>query len=212
MKIFLVYKIGGDYDKSHVERLVKQIKQHNKCEISILTDVPREIMGVADWTYQLQNDWPGWWSKMELFRFPGPLLFLDLDSTVLGPLDNLWKAAQNHGLLLLEDFYFPSELQSSVMGWNGNLREIYDCFTVDAEEMVARRKRRWSDQSYIEMLCLEMQRPVTRWQDVLPAGEVCSYKVHVKNGIVPKGNKLVCFHGKPRPWAVPELQGNEFGA
>jgi hypothetical protein len=54
-----------------------------------------------------------------------------------------------------------------------------------------------------------------RWQDVLP-GQVVSYKIHVQldpkkgkhigNGLVPAGTRVVCFHGQPRPWAVPELR------
>lgn len=204
MRIFLVYKTGGDYNRSHVERLVKQLRQHNKCEISVLTDAPGEMIGLVNWTYPLINRWQGWWSKLELFRFKGPYLFLDLDSTVVGPLDELWEEAQKHELVMLSDFYFPAELQSSVIGWNGNLREIYDRFYKVADEMMKAAKRRWSDQTYVEMVCSQIGTDVKRWQELLPE-RVCSYKVHVRDGAVPPQAVLVCFHGKPRPWDVPEV-------
>jgi len=41
------------------------------------------------------------------------------------------------------------------------------------------------------------------WQKVLP-GKVVSYKVDCQNAI-PDEASVVCFHGKPRPWDIPEL-------
>lgn len=56
-----------------------------------------------------------------------------------------------------------------------------------------------------------LQRVKNRWQDV-EKGKIVSYKKDVApvgkflksvgDGTVPEKAKIVCFHGKPRPWQV----------
>ncbi|MGH8338151.1 MAG: hypothetical protein ACRETL_15305, partial [Gammaproteobacteria bacterium] len=76
-----------------------------------------EVPGVK--TIPLLHDWPGWWAKMELFRpdVRGDFLFMDLDTVIVGPLDNF---ARIDKLTILRDFYRDGKrlkegLQSSLM-------------------------------------------------------------------------------------------------
>ena len=65
-------------------------------------------------------------------------------------------------------------------------------------------RSRWGDQGVLQSLI----GGATRW-----GPEVRSYKQHCRAG-VPRGTKVVCFHGRPRPWQVkdawvPPLQQQE---
>jgi hypothetical protein len=53
-------------------------------------------------------------------------------------------------------------------------------------------RERWGDQGFLQPLLAGAD----RW-----GPEVRSFKVHCQAG-VPRGTKVVCFHGQPRPWAV----------
>jgi hypothetical protein len=40
------------------------------------------------------------------------------------------------------------------------------------------------------------------WQDLVP-GHVLSYKVHIQKARrIPTNVSVICFHGRPRPWAT----------
>lgn len=162
-----------------------------------LTDMDADIDGVD--ALDLRYRWPGWWSKMELFRpdVRGDFLYMDLDTTVLGPLDDF----ERDEVTLLRDFYRPGGLGSGLMFLPEAARaEVWQKWIEKPDYYMAATRK--GDQGFLEMLWLKT---AARWQDVLP-GKVASYKVHVRpTGKVPVGASVICFHGKPRPWAVPEL-------
>jgi hypothetical protein len=58
-----------------------------------------------------------------------------------------------------------------------------------------RTRERWGDQGFLQSVLGDCQ----RWQDV--AGGIYSYKAHCSRG-VPADARVICFHGKPRPWDV----------
>jgi hypothetical protein len=203
MRVAFVLRSGGEYRPEHVERLAMQVEAHLPgAEIVCLSDVPVPVERIA-----LVNRWPGWWSKMELFApwVEGDLLYLDLDSAVVGDLTDM---ASIDRLTIMRDVYRAEGLQSSVMF----LPEM-DRARVWREWM--RKPEVWmgmyrcgGDQAFLERLWLGK---ATIWQDTLP-GQVVSYKVDVRqavrtdrefgNGTVPDGARVIAFHGKPRPWDV----------
>lgn len=162
-------------------------------ETVCLSDV--DVPGVN--TLPLRHNWPGWWAKMELFRpeITSDLLYLDLDTVVVGPLDDLVAAPS---LTMLRDFYKPAHLGSGVMFLpEADRAEVWGAWMKSPQEHM-RRHTRGGDQSFLEAVWGDKP---ARWQDVLP-GQVVSYKADVrKHGDrVPEGARLVAFHGKPRPW------------
>lgn len=182
-----VLRSGGDFAPEHVQRLARQVPG-----LVCLSDV--EVPGVETWP--LYYDWPGWWAKMELFRpdIRGDLLYLDLDTVVLGSLSEFEVGATT----VLADFALPGKIGSGFMylvemdrppvwaKWAQDpQRHMRECETQEC----------WGDQGFLQGVLVAQ-----RWQDVLP-GRVVSYKMHCHNG-PPKGAKVVCFHGKPRPWEV----------
>jgi len=196
-KVYLVMRWSKEYTPTHVRRLAAQITD---CDVVALADIP---VIMAPQNILLKYDYPGWWSKMELFRpdIEGDLFYMDLDSTVLGPVANLARVGNT---TMLRDFYRADGLQSSVMyltmedrarvwqAWCGKEQEIISRFSV-------KRPGHNGDQNFLEEV-LGVESSVLRWQDTHP-GAICSYKVHVQpSGKVPEGTRILVFHGKPKPW------------
>lgn len=201
MKIVTVLRSGGDYRPEHVERLRKQCaKWASGVEFQALTDI--------DGT--LRYDWPGWWSKMAAYAPENsrePFLLVDLDTTIVGPLDDVLTRRE---LTVLSDFYWPDNIQSSFMLVTPEAAaRAWEAFIADPAKHMREcvTRERWGDQGFLEGV---WGRDVARWQDTLP-GQLVSYKTGVRraqnhresgSGKIPDGARVVISHGKPRPWEV----------
>lgn len=187
-RIVTVFRSGGEYRQEHVDRLRAQCAEHAPgVEFLCLDDAA------------LEHDWPGWWAKMEIYRLSGPVLYMDLDTSVIGDLAPLLDAVDRHEFIALRDFNPKHrEMGSGLMGWSGDLSRIYDAFCADPAAHMARcnTSRAWGDQGFVEPLTTGR----AHWQDILP-GAVVSWKKHCAGG-VPADARVICFHGKPRPWEV----------
>ena len=178
-----VLRSGGDFKPEHVKRLARQVP-----DLVCLSDV--EVDGVT--TIPPKYDWPGWWSKMELFRpdIRGDLFYLDLDTLVV-------KMPFMPGRsTVLRDFGDDKVIGSGLMFLKEKDREaIWDAWIASPEKHMAKHIK-WpaGDQGFL----LPFLKDAQRWQKV---AKVYSYKIHCKRGI-PADADIVCFHGKPRPWEV----------
>ncbi len=145
---------------------------------------------------------------MEMFRpeIEGDILYIDLDTAVVGSLADVAAAGK---LTVLSDFYKPEMIGSGLMFWPEEERaRIWRAWIGNPERHMrrCRTREKWGDQGFLQPLVLDR---ADRWQDVLP-GQVVSYKLHVRparmhgrefgTGKVPPGARLICFHGRPRPW------------
>jgi len=181
-RFICVLKSGGCYTEEYVLRLFKGLDEHapHSYTFTCLSDVGH---------VPLNHDWPGWWSKIEAFRFTGPCLYLDLDTIVRGPIETDCL----DGFVMLQDFLYPKSLTpygSGVMFWDGDYRYLYERFKQDPE-LYMREYRRGGDQRYIyENLGFA---PKT-FQEIMP-GKIVSRKVHKQR----KDASIICYHGKPRP-------------
>lgn len=182
-----VLRASREYTPAHVQWLARQVPG-----LVVLSDV--DVPGVP--RLPLQYDWPGWFAKMELFRpdLTGPLLYLDLDTVVLGDLSALEGSDRSK---MLSDFYRSHQPASGFMWLTDDDRaRVWEHWMRDPAGHMRRAKTTqcWGDQGIIA----EALPGVARWGD-----EVVSYKVHCKaTGHPPKGARVVCFHGQPRPWGV----------
>lgn len=200
MKIVTVLRSGGEYTAEHVHWFDKQL--HSRYEHVCLTDARvNKIRSVA-----LRTDWPGWFAKLELFNpelIDDDIFYIDLDTVIVGGFDHML----NHNTLsALRDFYFPGCAASGIMRiphaakaaiWQ-NLaplsRDALLSYRGDGELLRGR----------IGFNFLQDEYP----------GEIISYKADVAarkktainrlfsrgDGQVPAGAKIICFHGRPRPW------------
>lgn len=180
--IVLVLRSGGEFRVEHVKRLQDQIPDRR---FVVFTDV--EIDGVE--TIRLENEWPGWWAKMEMFRLEEPFLFMDLDTTVKKDIEPLLELVKDKKFVALRDVYRGEKdkraLQSSLMYVDGTYRWLYEEFKQNPRFMDG------GDQIFIQTRVKDAE----FWQDI--TDEVSSYKV--PTNIDPT---VWIYHGKPRPWDV----------
>jgi hypothetical protein len=192
LRVLTVLRSGGEYNVSHVERLAAQVEEHNPgLPFACLSDV------AAPGWIKAQHDWPGWWCKMEAFRIPGPVLYMDLDMSIIGDLSPILAAPGP--FTVLRDFNYPQrEVCSALMAWRGDQSGLYSHFKEDPVGHMAANNtpRWWGDQGFVERHTESRD----YWQDVAP-GAVVSWKKHCGGG-VPPGARVIAFHGKPRPWEV----------
>lgn len=192
LTVACVLRSGGTYRPSDVAILRDQVAAHlDDHEFICLSDVDVPCERIA-----LQHGWPGWWSKIELFRLPPPVLFFDLDTMIVGSLAAIAAEADKWQFTMLQDFYRETGLGSGMMAWGVPMDALYAKFVEDDPRGWMEKCDSAGDQFFIELNVNHSG--VKRWQDVLP-GQVVSYKAHVKGKGVPKDARVVCFHGRPKP-------------
>lgn len=190
--ILCVLRAGKDFRPSHVRWLARQVPG-----LVCLSDQP--VPGVE--TIAMRTRWPGWWSKMGAFDtslISGDVLLIDLD-TVVFELPEMPRETT-----VLNDFYRPALMGSGFMFLKeADRARCWAEFTKSPKLHMAlcTTRERWGDQGFLNPLIGKS----ARWGD-----EVRSFKVHCRSG-VPRGTKVVAFHGQPRPWAcgaawVPPLE------
>lgn len=193
MVIACVLKSGGDYTPEHVRTLKAMCRRKLPLmgNFYCLTDMA--IPGVH--TIPLRRNWPGWWSKLELFR-PGvfgpdePIMYLDLDTLVL---DRFALTPARGEFWMLKDWCKP-RFASGMMAWRGDFSFLFT-------RMPAHPDPQDGDQEYIYaglMAAGVVPKVIQRHVNAV------SYKKHCDKGRGPKGAQVVCFHGKPRPWQVQD--------
>lgn len=187
---------GAEY----VSKLKAMVAKHlgSSHRFVCLTDDPGRHPGLTyDECDQLavpNDSWPadrwchglvGWWAKLWLFargRFTGRVLYLDLDSVIVGPLDEL---AASKGIIDLRGWGWDRDVYGSgVMVWDaGEHEEVLSQYTPSVPQ------RFEGDQDWITSL--------GGW-DALPAPLVRSYRYHSVKA-PPLGCSVVAFHGRPKP-------------
>ena len=148
----------------------------------------------------LEHDWPGWWSKLALFErglFDGSVLYLDLDTLIVGPLPDLLNPAYAKltSFATLEDFNYKGMPASGVMLWSADTVPLYEIALTDPPLMNHERSDGWWATHFKPRSFLQMIWP----------GVFGSYKVdRLEQG--PGDFKVISFHGIPKmnsaaPWA-----------
>jgi len=191
-KVICVLRSGGTFMPDHVYALYRNLTRSFTVpfELHALADVPV----TCDVYHGLENDWPGWWSKMELFR-PGlfddgdRVVYMDLDTVLVGNVD--WLFDFNGSFVVLKAF--QRNRWATSLPW--------DRFTVNPRVCMA-MYRGGGDQRFL-MKQMEGNIECAFWQDLFP-DRVVSYKRHVllMEDMQPSQDSVVCFHGNPRPWDV----------
>lgn len=187
--------VGDKYSDRDVHILRAMVARHTGAHrFRCLTD--RQIAGI-DCEITTRH-WPGWWSKLELFKVSeGQNLYLDLDVVITGPLDGLVSSKLSMPANWAQSGH--GGCQSSVMSWGMDYGFIADAFDpAQLTEPVSGNfgfygpKRLWGDQEFITDV---MGNPGDK---VCPMSGVYSYKYHCRNAL-PDDAVVVCFHGLPKP-------------
>lgn len=199
LTVATVLRSGGVYDATWVTRLKVGVSAHLPIahRFVCFSDVDVPCSRVP-----LEHGWPGWWSKIEVFRFPGPVLFFDLDTLIVGDLTDIANAAMESPFVMLRDFYRPNGMGSGVMGWSGldvSTACLYDSFCRDPEGWQRRVGGR-GDQGFIEDI--GFLPGIRLWQDIVP-DQIVSYKAHRCYAGIPRDARVVCLHGRPKFGDMP---------
>lgn len=186
MDTFLtVLKIGGAYRAGHVSRLQAQIDAHYSGARHICLTDDAEVTGDV---IALTMAWPGWWSKLELFRHDlGRCCYFDLDVTVnrsLAWVDQLPPAE----LWAMQDAFLPG-MNSSVMIWEGAKPQVFEGFDPTLPEPRLRGgDQKWIGGALGSSVCF------------LHPPQVSSFKKHGAGSA-----SVVVYHGHPKPWDTEGL-------
>ncbi len=197
--IACVFKSGGDYNLDYVLKLRNSIERNTTKRVGFIC-----LGDSSFFANELSDNLPGWWSKIELFKLVGNVLYFDLDTVILGNIDEMISVAEK---LQFNEFvglraFNPNRSQcvetsmnSGVMAWNGNFKFMYDNFNLK-KEVNNPDKRMIGDQDYISRELRHKEIKIKFWQDEVKG--IYSYKRHCKAGL-PEDAKVICFHGHPRP-------------
>lgn len=138
----------------------------------------------------------GWWSKISMFepgRFKGRCLFFDLDTVIVGSLDDI--ATYDGDFAMVRDWYHPDLKTSSVMAWDADrATQIYQLWERGRPQFHPR-----GDGGFIEAVMPQAE----ILQDKYP-GQLVSFKASCGQGI-PEGARVIAFHGLPRPHHLSDL-------
>lgn len=136
---------------------------------------------------------------MDIFSMEGPCLYFDLDTTVVGDISPLMDEVHRNEFIGLRDFNFPDRFASGVMGWSGDVSYLMEEFDKDANHLMY--SHTGGDQDYISEAYVGN---MSYWQDLLP-NHIQSYKKDVRRNTIHPDCRVVAFHGRPKPWDLPEL-------
>lgn len=197
-----VLKSGGIYTPEWVAKLHAGVKEHMSRDYDFVCLSDEIVHGVNN--VPLRQGWKGWWSKIELFelnRFHGPVLYLDLDCLIVGPLDDL---VCEEGFTMCEDFLKPKDKNSSVMSWCGDYSDLHETFKVRQHEVrrtfdSERPKGRIGDQAFTQLTLEALGHRIKTFPD----GAVLSYRQRCR-ARRPENASVVAFHGLPKP---PQAHG-----
>jgi len=193
--------VGDKYTAQDVLIVKHMVARHLSTPHRFRCLSDREIDGVD--TLIPSEVWPGWWSKLLLFKYAeGQNLYLDLDVVVTGPLDGLVSRRLSMPMNWAQSGY--GGCQSSVMSWGNRYRDLWAGF--DPANITPPENPEYSgaynglhgDQEYITKV---LGAPGGAWID--PMVGVYSYKYHCRKGL-PDDATVVCFHGRPKPSEVSD--------
>jgi len=78
---------GDSYNSSHVYKIQEMVKRYVTIdhEFCCLTNE----VGLNCKTIPLEYNHLGWWNKLQLYKIPGPVFYLDLDTIILDNIDDI---------------------------------------------------------------------------------------------------------------------------
>lgn len=188
-----------EYTPEHVRWLKRQVEKCCMVPHRFVCFSNVEIEGVE--VIPLKHDWPGWWSKLEMFAHLQEAFYMDLDTVLVGPIDDLVHHTPA-GMMALESMTRVPDLRlnSGILSWKGDFRFLYENFQSNPEAIMGRytEVRRWGDQGYIQDQLEARVQAFEILQRKFP-GQVVSFKADLRRGNPKPGNRIVCFHGQPKP-------------
>lgn len=195
LTISCVLRSGGGYDQDWVAKLQYGVARNLTIPHRFIcfSDVPVPVERIP-----LKHNWPGWWSKIEVFSFTdfnGPHIYLDLDTIVCANIDLLAELKMDFGMC--RNFNNPEMVNSSVMLFNKVPTKVYEKFAKQPDAYI-HHYNRIANETYVgdqAFIWDALGRKVDLLTDSFRG--ICSYKRHCTRRL-PPDTSIVCFHGHPK--------------
>ena len=193
--IVVCLRSGGDYFPNHVRALGKQIERNTTIPYRFVcyTDQVNELPEIE--TVELEKNYPGWWSCVELWKHQGPTIAIGLDTMILKNIDGLLILASHapeEEFFLLDSFFHPGEFINGMQIWNGDWSWLYNEFDFEKESKLHR-----GDENYLIETLQARGYDLAAIQDYFEG--ICSYQRHYQKGLA-KDPSVIIFHGRRKPW------------
>ena len=177
MRILAPFRESRDFKQQHVERLARQVKEYTSIDLETIS-----------------ADYDGWWCKTGCYREKGPILLMDLDTSIIGPIDELLDIVETHDFTSTEDPNRSGQMNGSLVSWKDDISHVYDKFSKRPEIHILSGKR--EDEVVRELI----EHDIVLMQNILPECYLQSYKVHIRRKQIHPNCRIIYFHGLPRPW------------
>lgn len=196
-----VLRTGGIYNEAWVDRLARGVARNlDEHRFVCITDGNPDCE-----TIPFVHAWPKWWGKIELFRkgiFSGRVLYLDLDTVVVGSLREI--VAHPHHFTMAHDFYKPAWFCSTAMAWDADHDfRLYEHFCKSAPHSMrvynGARGQKLGDQGFIQDWLVHKKEPIATFASLFGSQSVASFKVDKCHDKPPTNASVVAFHGRPKP-------------
>ena len=200
-------KWGSKYGPEYVIRLFRGVQRHLKRPFSFIcfTDDSSALQAIPEIRCEsLPEGWKGWWNKAALFGqmcegMKGRVLYVDLDTVITGPLDELCACQARFAILSTKDIDnegkdFSDGFNSSLLLWSAGDEEIRGAIHDQLREhfevvhSFVHRFDHWLELT-IEEPCII--------QETFPSA-VVDFK-HSCMERVPEGASVVIFPLQPKP-------------
>lgn len=206
--VVCVLKSGGDFTIDDATFVYYGLNRAvgKKVNVICLTDLvqTREVHDSGLILEPLRMNWPGRWSKMELFSPEmeefRPFLYVDLDTMFLREsVGDFLNMPNSTGFTMLRDLWVPEKSESGLLflpsGYTWELWNEFVSLNLDKIDP----KKSQKDGPYIASKMPNHQ----KFQDLFP-NRICSFKPKADHMVrpltkQPEGIDIVCFHGAPRP-------------
>lgn len=219
---FVCLKAGNYFGPEYVNILYDMVKRNLPFgypgKFVCITDDPTGIDSDIE-ILPLPGNLEKWWGKLYMFKrglFPDGdrIIFLDLDTVIVGGLQEIVK--YDGQFATLQDFYFHNRIGPAVIMWEAG---EYASSIWSEWFSTGMPRNELGDLWWLNNLDQgKFAAQSDKLQKLFP-GSFVSFKAHCKP-FAPKGTKVVCFHGYPRPhecdvewvkraWAVGGLSPTE---
>lgn len=192
-------KAGTAYSAEYVNILQDMISRNLPAgypgKFVCITDDPS---GLNCETISLPSDLETWWGKLYMFKrglfADGErCLFMDLDTLIIGALDDIVK--YDGKFATLRDFYYPQQIGPAVIAWEAGafVSSIWDEWVTSGKPRNPMGDLWWLnnlDQG-------RFSKEIDILQDLYPK-QFVSFKADC-HPYPPSGARVVCFHGQPKP-------------
>lgn len=196
--ILCILKSGGHFTIDYVKRLKNMIERNTTSNYKFLCLSDLKIDFCE--SKELEHDYPGYWSKIELFKLnitdTKRIIYFDLDTVIVNNIDQIFKVNSDFAALQPWNPYNRNAgmCASGLMTWSNekDYSYIYNNFNIEEIEKYPR-----GDQQFVSKMLMDHGDKFEILQNLMPG--IFSYKRQCKrNGHYPSNARIICFHGKPR--------------